>query len=250
MIGRKAALGEVTRALRALDIDIPEKHQLSPLVDHLVSAAEKEGLRVDENGHFVVPTHSGELVFSYLKGGLFDEADQASGTYESQFSVIAKATGVEVKDISKLNRVELQKVQAIGAILRSYNRVLGFDREKKVDEETAAAEVRKVAEALDLELSPDLEEEILAFRQLTQAIQHGDLFVDDESRFVLSVGKTELTFHHPRGSDFMQTDKREGFNAKRRALLASTSKKNQAFFADLPLAQYRTCMAVAGLFLA
>ena len=122
------------------------------------------------------------------------------------------------------------------------------DEAEKVSLEVAEADVRRVLDALDLELDSKDVEDIAVLRFLTRAIQRGNLSVDDEARFVLLLDPP-VVFNHPKGADLMQLDKKSGAIERQIAIMASVTKKEPKFFAGLKTPQFKLCQAIVGLFL-
>ena len=79
----------------------------------------------------------------------------------------------------------------------------------KVDPGTALAEFERLAAAADVNIDPtgmdDEDAESLEETQasFTQAIERGELAVDDEGRAVMSVADSTITFRVPLGADLM-----------------------------------------------
>lgn len=131
--------------------------------------------------------------------------------------------------------------------------------EPKVARDVAEAEFDKWAKAMRLErkLDPstldDEDKKGLAVTKATilGAIQDGILAVDEEGRFVMTVGEKRVLFKKPKGADLMAIDSAKAEAGVQKTVKFLTSVTGgQVSFAQMDLADVQICDAIATLFLA
>lgn len=130
-----------------------------------------------------------------------------------------------------------------------------------VAREVAEAEFQRWADAmrltrkLDLAKMSDADKAALGVLRecLLDAMQDGQLVVDEEGRFVLAIAGVEpLVFNKPTGASVMAMDQAKGTEPTRKLVkfLADMTKRTTDTFAKLDLVDLQVCDSIAQLFLA
>lgn len=133
-----------------------------------------------------------------------------------------------------------------------------------MSEELALEEVKRWAEANDIEITAEGEDGAqkldAAVPKLVRAIRQGRLVVNDDDNFVYTVSESSpagfagevLTFAAPTGAAYMGMDKFKGEQGFHRlmAVASAMTGKDVAWFSKLHNRDYKIVVYIAGFFIA